>query len=183
LPPMLRYDEERLEAFLAALPADTTHARKLARGHDERLAGRVWFGRTPARPLRHALEVRHESFADPRFIRLLRRHGVALVVADTAGRWPLLEDVTADFVYVRLHGDAALYSSAYGDEALADWARRIEAWAAGGQVADARTVVPRAPARRPRDVRVYFDNDVGGHAPVDAARLVRRLRQAPASGG
>ena len=55
--------------------------------------------------MRHALEVRHESFREPRFVALLRRHRVALVVADTEGRWPLMEDVTADFVYVRLHGE------------------------------------------------------------------------------
>jgi uncharacterized protein YecE (DUF72 family) len=75
--------------------------------------------RTEARrPLRHALEVRHESFVDPRFVELLRRWRIALVVADTAGTWPAMEDVTADFVYVRLHGDAELYVSGDTDVAL-----------------------------------------------------------------
>ena len=65
-----------------------------------------------------------------RFIALLRRHRIALVVADTAGRWPLLEDLTADFVYVRLHGDEELYASGYSDAALDRWAERIDAWRA-----------------------------------------------------
>lgn len=106
LPPMMRFDEARLDGFLATLPRDTVSAREAARHHDARLQGRAWFEATPRRRIRHALEVRHESFADVRFVRLLRRHRVALVVADTAGRWPLMEDVTPDLVYVRLHGDA-----------------------------------------------------------------------------
>ena len=64
------------------------------------------------------------------FVALLRRHRIALVVADTAGRWPLLEDLTADFVYLRLHGDKELYASGYDDAALDRWAARIDAWRA-----------------------------------------------------
>src|SRR5690606_2651690 len=108
---------------------------------------------------RHAMEVRHKSFADPAFIALLRRNNVALVVADTAGRWPLMEDVTAEFVYVRLHGDKELYVSGYTPKAIDRWAERVEAWQRGGQVADARTVSDERPPRRKRDVYVYFDND------------------------
>ncbi|MGN6526489.1 MAG: DUF72 domain-containing protein [Burkholderiaceae bacterium] len=178
LPPQLGFDEERLEGFLAALPHDTDHARALAAGHDARMAGRAWFEPAAVRPLRHALEVRHPGFEVPAFVALLRRHGVALVVADTAGLYPRMEDVTSDLVYVRLHGDTALYRSGYGDAALADWARRIEAWAGGSQVDDARVVSRRRPARRPRDVRVYFDNDTDAHAPRDAARLAAMLAAA-----
>jgi uncharacterized protein YecE (DUF72 family) len=177
LPPQLAFDAARLDAFLTRLPRDTTTARRLAAGHDERVAkSGTWFERTPSRPLRHALEVRHPSFVDANFIALLRRHQVALVVADTAGRWPLLEDVTADFVYVRLHGDKELYASGYRDEVLADWARRIDAWRRGSQVEDARTAATRAMAKRARrDVYCYFDNDVKVHAPFDAARLQQQL--------
>jgi uncharacterized protein YecE (DUF72 family) len=126
--------------------------------------------------LRHALEVRHASFEDPACVALLRRHGIALVVADTAGRWPLLEDLTADFVYMRLHGDKELYASGYGDAALDHWAARIAAWRAGRQVDGARRASPRAaPRRARRDVFCYFDNDVKVHAPYDAARLAARL--------
>ena len=179
LPPNLAFHEDKLEAFLAQLPRDSDQALSLAREHDARMQGRSWLEPTKKRALRHALEIRHPTFIDPAFVALLRRQGVALVVADTAGRWPLIEDVTADFVYVRLHGDEALYTSGYGDAALANWARRIEAWRRGSQVDDARlasSVKPRRKARR--DVFCYFDNDVKVHAPFDAMRLATLARQA-----
>jgi uncharacterized protein YecE (DUF72 family) len=179
LPPNLAFHEDKLEAFLAQLPRDSDQALSLAREHDARMQGRSWLEPTKKRALRHALEIRHPTFIDPAFIALLRRQGVALVVADTAGRWPLIEDVTADFVYVRLHGDEALYTSGYGDAALANWARRIEAWRRGSQVDDARlasSVKPRRKARR--DVFCYFDNDVKVHAPFDAMRLATLAREA-----
>ena len=175
-PPNLPYDPERFEAFLSLLPGDTQEALALARAHDERLEGRTWLKRPVRRRMRHAVEVRHPSFIDPGFIAMLRRHKVALVVADTAGRWPLLEDLTADFVYVRLHGDKELYASGYGDAALDRWAERIDAWRHGRQVNDARRASPQPAARRARrDVFCYFDNDVKVHAPYDAAHLAMRL--------
>ncbi len=177
LPPSLAYDAERVAAFLALLPQDTDAAARLARAHDARLNGRAMLQPRADQRLRHAVEVRHPSFADPGFIDLLRQHGVALVVADTAGRWPLLEDLTADFVYLRLHGDKELYASGYGDAALDDWAARVRAWRSGRQHAQAH-LAAAAPPRRAggRDVFVYFDNDVKVHAPFDAARLAARLR-------
>lgn len=175
-PPSLAYDAERCEAFFAQLPQDTEAAAALARAHDARMQGRALLRPRAAQRLRHAVEVRHASFADPAFVAQLRRHGIALVVADTAGRWPLLEDLTADFVYVRLHGDEELYASGYGDAALDDWAGRVRAWRAGGQHAQAHTVGKGQGRRRPRDVFVYFDNDVKVHAPFDAGRLAVRLQ-------
>ena len=128
------------------------------------------------RRLRHALEVRHESFRDAAFVRMLRRHRVALVVSDGAGRWPRCEDVTADFVYVRLHGSRELYASRYTDAEIAAWAARIRAWASGGQPADAACSLALAPPRRAsRDVYCYFDNDAKVMAPFDAQRLARAL--------
>jgi uncharacterized protein YecE (DUF72 family) len=175
-PPSFAYEPERLEDFFSLLPRDTHAALALARRHDSRLDGRSWLKRSAERPMRHAVEVRHPSFVDPGFIAMLRRHKIALVVADTAGRWPLVEDLTADFVYLRLHGDKELYASGYGDAALDRWAERIDAWRHGRQVADARRASPRAAARRARrDVFCYFDNDVKVHAPYDAANLARRL--------
>ena len=175
-PPQLGFDRERFAAFFAALPRDTAAALALAERHDERLAGRAWLSIDRARPLRHAVEIRHPSFVDPAFVALLRRHRIALVVADTAGRWPLLEDLTADFVYVRLHGDEELYASGYGEAALDRWAARIAAWRGGRQVADAHLASAKpAPQRARRDVYVYFDNDVKVHAPYDAAHLAARL--------
>jgi len=175
-PPHLPFIAERFDAFFALLPRDTDAALALARKHDHRLEGRAGLEAASGRALRHAVEVRHTSFIDAEFIALLRRHGLALVVADTAGHWPLLEDLTADFVYMRLHGDKQLYASGYDDAALDDWARRIDTWSHGRQVDDARRASPRAaPRRARRDVYCYFDNDVKVHAPYDAARLARRL--------
>jgi uncharacterized protein YecE (DUF72 family) len=175
-PPHLAFDPERMGDFIAALPRDTHAALALARRHDARVRDAGVPDRLPRRRLRHAFEVRHESFRDARFIALLRRHGIALVVADTAGRWPYLEDVTADFLYLRLHGDKQLYASGYTPRALARWAERIRAWHAGGEPADAVRASPRPPRRRAqRDVYVYFDNDIKVRAPFDARALARRL--------
>src|SRR5690606_21969257 len=122
-------------------------------------------------PLRHAFEVRHDSFIDPVFFDMLRERGMALVVADTAGRWPFIEEVTADFMYIRLHGDAELYASGYGSEVLDDWAGRIRSWQGGGQPKDARRALRARVPKLPRDVYCYFDNDAKVHAPFDALAL------------
>ncbi len=178
LPPVLAFDRERLDAFLAQLPGSTRAAARLAERHDERLDGRAWTVTDADRPLHHALEVRHPSFRDPAFVALLRAHHVALVVADSAGTWPYLEDVTADLVYLRLHGDAELYTSGYTDAALDGWAGRVRAWHAGESPRTEHTVAPPAEAR-PRDVWVFFDNDVKVRAPVDAIALANRLGLGP----
>ncbi len=177
-PPMLPFMPERFEAFFAQLPRDTHAAAEIAARHDKRVEGRVSLEPDAKRPMRHAVEIRHESFADPAFIALLRKYRIALVVADTAGKWPLLEDLTADFVYLRLHGDKELYASGYSDAALERWAERISTWGSGGQVDDARLASPKpAPKRASRDIYAYFDNDVKVHAPYDAATLMRKLGQ------
>jgi uncharacterized protein YecE (DUF72 family) len=190
--PQMPFLPERFEAFFEQLPRDTAAAAALAARHDHRVAGRASLAIDGQRPLRHAVEVRHPSFLDPAFIALLRRQRIALVVADTAGKWPLLEDLTADFVYVRLHGDKELYASGYGDAALDRWAARFEAWGRGAQVSDARLAATRAaPKRSHRDVYCYFDNDVKVHAPSapmasppgrPAGRRRRRAGAPPASG-
>jgi uncharacterized protein YecE (DUF72 family) len=180
LPPMLKFDPDRLEPFFEQLPRDTSAAAKLARRHDAWLKGRVHVETDQNRPIRHAMEVRHPTFEDPRFIDLLRKHDIALVVADTAGKWPFLEDLTSDFVYVRLHGDEELYVSGYTDQALDSWAAKIRSWLKGTQAKAARTVGAKAPlAPRGRDVYVYFDNDVKVRAPFDAMALARRLNVGP----
>lgn len=179
LPPNFPFKPERLSAFFELLPRDTHAAAALAREHSAILK-EPWLEPGPKRRLRHALEVRHDSFKSPAFISLLRRHRIALVVADTAGKWPLLEDVTADFVYVRLHGDAELYVSGYTDAALARWAEKIRHWARG-EIPPGAALQSRIPPRRKagRDVFVYFDNDVKTHAPFDALKLAHRLGLAP----
>jgi uncharacterized protein YecE (DUF72 family) len=178
-PPQLPFDG-RFEAFLAQLPRDMAEAAALARRHDDRLRGRSFTAPRSRRPLSYAIEVRHDSFCTAEFVALLRRYGVALVVADTAGRWPFLEDVTADFVYVRLHGDVELYASGYRRMALKRWAERIHAWSSGGEPAGVRRISrPAAVRSRGRDVYVYFDNDAKVHAPFDALALRRMLGLEP----
>jgi uncharacterized protein YecE (DUF72 family) len=175
-PPNFGYDVERLEAFFDMLPRDTESALALARKRDARVKGRSRLAIDAHRKLRHCIEVRHETFRDASFIRMLRRQKIALVVADTAGKWPLLEDVTADFMYLRLHGDKVLYASGYSDDALEMWAARIRAWSEGGEPPDARKAAGLAPPpRKSRDVYCYFDNDMKVHAPFDAKQLMGKL--------
>ena len=159
LPPRLAFDPDRLTDFFAQLPRTTAQAAELAAKHDDKLKAPPYTATEGNRKLRHALEVRHPSFATPAAKQLLSDHDIALVVADTAGRWPFLEDQTTDFTYVRLHGDVELYTSGYTDAALRSWAEKIRNWADGGR----------------RDVYVYFDNDVKVEAPRNAEALSREL--------
>src|SRR5690554_3220011 len=166
LPERVTFDAEVLDAFLAQLPRTTTDAAALAARHDQRLDGRAWphdesrgiHDRVSEAPLRHVLEVRSHSFDTPEFFEILRRHNVASVVADTAGKWPQLWEQTADFAYVRLHGESELYVSGYDEASLDRWASRVCGWLGEG-----------------RDVYVYFDNDAKVRAPYDAMSLASRL--------
>jgi uncharacterized protein YecE (DUF72 family) len=179
LPPSLPYDAAKLEAFFALLPREPAEVLALARRHDDKVK-EPWLEAKDLPPLRHALEVRHASFAEPEFIEQLRRHRVALVVAETGGKWPFMEDVTADFIYARLHGDAELYVSGYTDEALREWARKIRSWQKGANPTGTRlTAPPPKPQAGGRDVFVYFDNDVKTRAPFDAMTLAYRLKIGP----
>lgn len=175
-PPFFRYDEQRLERFLSFLPGDSERALEMARGREARMHGRSRLAIDRNRPLRHAIEVRHESFATQSFIDMLRHHGIALVVADTAGKWPYMEDVTAGFMYLRLHGDEELYASGYTEAALDRWVERIRAWTVGKEPSDARRAGTGKPsAAHARDVYCYFDNDIKVRAPFDADRLMQKL--------
>ncbi|MBD1554176.1 DUF72 domain-containing protein [Pseudomonas typographi] len=175
-PPNFQFDPERFEAFLARLPRRGDQALAIARQCEARMHAVGWDAIAPRQVLRHAVEVRHESFACAEFAEMLRRYGVAWVVADTAGKWPYAEDLTADFVYMRLHGDAKLYESGYSQAALDRWQQRIECWAAGRQVPGARQLSPRQPRpRKARTVFCFFDNDVKVHAPADARALAAAL--------
>jgi uncharacterized protein YecE (DUF72 family) len=139
-----------------------------------KLDGRAFAATDADRPLRHALQVRHASFENVEFVQLLRDNDIALACADTAGRWPVLGDVTSEFVYARLHGDRELYVGGYGDTALDLWAARIRTWQMGGTAAVGRRLGPPAPVCE-REVFVYFDNDALVHAPFYAIALARRL--------
>ncbi|NLU84640.1 DUF72 domain-containing protein [Rhodococcus sp. HNM0569] len=159
LPPTLAFDEDLLDGFLSVLPRTTGALAEIGGEHDDRVSGdRVFLEAGRDRAVRHAVEARHESFGSSRVTSLFARHGVALVLADTAGRYPRIDERTADFRYVRLHGDKELYASGYTADALDHWARKIRGWTGHGS-----------------DVFVYFDNDVKGYAPHDAQALAERL--------
>jgi uncharacterized protein YecE (DUF72 family) len=157
-PPGMKFHADKWEAFLKLLPHDVKAASKLARKHTDRVEGRAFVpsARAPNHRLRHAVEVRHPSFDDPAFFELLERFNVALVTADSGGKYPYFEKTTADFVYLRLHGPAEMYVDGYDEAALDKWAAKVKAWG------------------RTKDVFAYFDNDVKVHAPFDAVSLLER---------
>jgi uncharacterized protein YecE (DUF72 family) len=159
LPGNFPFDASRLAGFFEQLPHTTTAAAALAKRHDSRLDGREWTKPGRRGALRHAIEVRNASFRTPEFIDLARKHNIALVVADTAGKFPYFEEDTADFRYVRLHGDQEIYASGYTAKALAKWAEKITTW------------------HRDQDVYVYFDNDMKVKAPGDAIDLAKITQQ------
>jgi uncharacterized protein YecE (DUF72 family) len=174
-PPNFQFNADKMEQFFETLPRDTRSAARLARKCDRRIISKPATKAACDIPLRHAVEVRHQTFVDPVFIKLLRRHRVALVCADTVA-WPRLMDLTTDFIYCRLHGSEELYVSGYDDVALDDWAARVVAWLRGSEPVNAERVIPcDAAKRRTRDVFVYFDNDAKVHAPFDAQALQRRV--------
>jgi uncharacterized protein YecE (DUF72 family) len=158
LPGTYRFEPERLVGFIRQLPTDSTEGEALARAHDDRLRRGALVTAGERVLYRHAFEVRHPSYFTQEFYDLLRSHRCGFVIADTAGRYPYAEKVTADFVYVRLHGSQELYVSGYTDAELDAWAKRVRKWRRAGH-----------------DVYVYFDNDAKVHAPFDALRLGERV--------
>jgi len=153
LPASYRFDAERMHTFMQLLPRNSRDAEAVARQHDDRLRRGALVDAAASVTYRHAFEVRHESYFHEEFFTILREQGCAFVIADSAGRFPYAEEVTADFAYVRLHGSQELYVSGYSDAELETWAGRIAEW------------------RASKDVYVYFDNDAKVHAPFDALRL------------
>lgn len=123
LPPSFSFDEKRFESFCQSL--------------------------NPSQ--RHALEVRHPSWITDQLFAILSKYNIAFCIADSAGRYPFHEVVTADCVYIRLHGSTKLYASDYSEAELQTWAQKIKEWE--------------------KDTYVYFDNDFGGHAVKNAMRL------------
>ncbi len=175
-PATMKYDPQLFEDFFRLLPKTTLAAAELALERDARLDGRECLQTDRSRRLRHAIEVRHDSFVTPDFIRQLRKHRIAWVVADTPEPWPLYEDVTADFIYMRLHGSTELYNSRYTTEELERWARCMDAWRQGEQPDDARLISREPPPERAsRDVYCYFDNTDKRHAPDNARELMEML--------
>lgn len=178
LPPNFVFNpekEERLEEFFQLLPRTFADAAKLASQssrfpdcYDRQI-------QADRSPLRHAIEVRHHSFENPEFIALLRRNNIALVFSETAGKWPYMEDITSDFLYLRLHGDEEFYKHGYETKQLRWWAHRIQQWAHGETPSDSITLLPHTPGAH-LDVFAFFDNDLKSKAPHDAEGLIRFLK-------
>lgn len=161
LPATYRFDAERLDSFMRLLPRSAREGEDVARQHNDRLRRGTLVDAAAPVEYRHAFEVRHPSYFHEEFYAILREQRCAFVIADTAGKFPYAEQVTTDFVYVRLHGSQQLYASGYTDAELDEWARKIAVW--------------RSPGGGLCDVYVYFDNDAKVHAPFDAARLAKRV--------
>ena len=176
-PPWYRFNRERLSEFLDLLPQNAAEAARLAVENTIKKENGASVDLVSNVPLRYAFEPRHESFFSEEFVLLLRQHNAALALADSAKRFPYFEDITADFVYIRLHGSQELYASGYTDDELDWWARRIKSWAAGREPRDAKKIIPGKFANgKKRDVFVYFDNDIYSHAPYDAMNLADKLQ-------
>jgi uncharacterized protein YecE (DUF72 family) len=160
LPPNLGFNADRMQAFFDQLPGTAGSAAKIADNHDRRVPDdhALTKAQHPRHRLRHAIEVRHESFRTRDFYKLLSRYKIALVVADNPGKWPILTEITTDLMYVRLHGHDQLYASGYSDRELDEWATKIRSW-----------------MERGCDVYAYFDNDAKVRAPFDAMSLMDRL--------
>jgi uncharacterized protein YecE (DUF72 family) len=153
LPATKRFDADELDGFLSLLPASQGTLR-----------------------LRHALEVRHPSFAHAEFLSIARAHRVAVVVEDDEAQ-PGFTDLTADFVYARLRRSAANVPTGYPRDALKKWARRALTWAAGGEPDDLPRIAPKTrTAVRSREVFLYFINGAKERAPAAAECLISLLR-------
>jgi len=176
-PPNVMLKDDRFEKFLKLLPYDSKSAGRLARRHGKKVEGRAWCDPGGSYPIRHAFEFRHQSFMNPDFIQMLRAFGVAVVFAHAGNKSPYVEDVTADFIYARLHGeDDRFHRKGYTEESLDWWTKRIKSWTSGKQPRDAQLVSTQKPKLIPRDAFIYFDNETKIHAPKDAMRLLSKLK-------
>lgn len=172
-PPSFTFNPDRFSAFLDLLPHTTNQAMKRAQTVYPEM---TWpEGVKHRQRIRHCVEIRHQSFMNKEFITLLRKHNVAFVIADTAKRWPYAEDITSDFIYMRLHGDTELYKSGYSEEAIERWYKRIKTWSKGNQPADAKLITSQEQSHENRDVFCYFDNTDKMWAPFDARKILEKL--------
>lgn len=176
-PPAFKFNAQLLQDFFDLLPPTTKQAAAYARQRDDWMAERSWLEVEEDLPLRYAIETRNKSFAVPEYIELLRKNRIAMVVADTV-KWPRMTDITADFVYCRLHGHEEIYPNGYDAESIDRWAHRVLAWSRGEEVTDDVRVHSGPAAKLPaRDVFVYFDDDVKVRAPFDAVSLTQRIAE------
>ena len=151
LAPTKQFDADDIEAFLNLLPH-----------------------KVDGREIRHALEVRHESFRDEAFVALARKHGVAIVMAGDS-KYPQIADVTAKFVYARIMGTSEQFAQGYDDKTLDLWTKRARDWAAGDAPKGLETVGKPAAATTPRDVYLYVISGFKAHNPAAGIAMIERL--------
>lgn len=176
-PPQMPFNEDRFKKFFDLLPRDTAEMSRLGKEHNDFVTKRAYLDFDANRPVRHAVEFRHESFVTDRFTALLRKHDIAMVVADVASKYPTAEDITADWIYVRLHGSRQLYTSGYTPREIKAWAAKLRTWSGGGEPSAVRRIGGKSKlAKDGRDIYVFFDNtDVKLRAPFDARRMAEEL--------
>jgi len=175
-PPGFKFNAQLLQDFFDLLPRTLKQAAAFARQRDDWMADRSWLEVDEELPLRHAVETRNKSFAVPEYIDLLRKNQIAVVTADSV-KWPRMTDITADFVYCRLHGSEELYPNGYDAEGIDSWARRVLAWSHGEEMREEKVHPDSAPKRSSRDVFVYFDDDTKVRAPIDARSLTEKIAE------
>ncbi len=151
LAPFKKYDADDIAAFLSLLPRNIDGL-----------------------PLRHVLEVRHESFLCAEFIRQARQADIAIVLADSA-KYPLVSDVTTSFRYLRLQSTSSEIETGYTPEALDRWAALARAWERGEEPTHVPPIEPQAPTGRPCDIFVYFINGAKERAPAAAEAFISRI--------
>jgi uncharacterized protein YecE (DUF72 family) len=151
-PPFKTFAADDFAAFLSLLP--------------QRLDGR---------PIRHVVEVRHQSFCAAGFVTLMRKHAVAIAGIES-DKHPLIADVTSDLVYLRLQRTSEEIESGYSRSDLASWATRARAFAEGGAPPDLPTLAPAPPTKSRRDVFIYMISGAKVRAPAAAQALLAQLK-------
>jgi uncharacterized protein YecE (DUF72 family) len=150
--PFKKFNPDDLEAFLTLLPREFDGV-----------------------PIRHVVEVRHESFVVPEFVELARKHNVAIVYADS-DEHPAIADVTADFIYARLQRSSAEEQAGYSSGALDLWAKRAKVWASGAAPEDLTYVGDGKAKKVKRDVFLFFISGAKERNPQAAQALIERLK-------
>jgi uncharacterized protein YecE (DUF72 family) len=158
LPPNVMLKDDRFDKFFKLLPHNSMKAAELSLKHSDKIKDRACTEPGGKYPIRHAFEFRHKSFQNETFLQMMKELGIAAVVADSSSKTPLIEEVTAGFVYVRMHGEDKKYKKGYTPAAIKKWAKQVKAWADSGL-----------------DVFVYFSTDEKEYSPFDAMNLIKAL--------
>jgi uncharacterized protein YecE (DUF72 family) len=175
-PPNVTLKDDRFEKFIKLLPQDSNHAAELSKNHSSKIEGRAWTEAGGDYRIRHAFEFRHSSFQNRDFIEMMKAYSIAVVIADSAKKSPYFEDLTSDFVYVRMQGENLDFEKGYTDLALKEMAYRVKTWSSGSQVKDAKCVSDLSPFPGEKDIFLYFNNDEKINSPHDAVKMIKLLK-------